>query len=64
MPIEVELKLAATPAAFAAVRRHRALTEAKAGRARSSAIISRYYDTPTNELHEHGVALRLRRRGA
>ncbi len=64
MPTEVELKLSATPAAFAAVRRHRALTEAKSGRARSSAIISRYYDTPSNELHEHGIALRLRRRGA
>jgi triphosphatase len=64
MTIEVELKLSATPAAWAAVRGHRALTEAKAGRARSTVIVSRYYDTPANELHERGVALRLRRRGA
>lgn len=64
MPTEVELKLSATPAAWAAVRRHRALTEANAGRARSTMIVSRYYDTPANELHERGVALRLRRRGA
>ncbi|HEX3633549.1 MAG TPA: CHAD domain-containing protein [Casimicrobiaceae bacterium] len=64
MPTEVELKLSATPAAFAAVRRHRALTEANAGRARSAVIVSRYYDTPTHELHQRGIALRLRRRGA
>ena len=54
MPTEVELKLSASPAAFAAVRRHRALTEANAGRARSTSIVSRYYDTPTNELLERG----------
>lgn len=64
MPTEVELKLSATPAAWTAVRRHRALTEANAGRARSTRIISRYYDTPTHELHQRGIALRLRRRGA
>ena len=64
MPTEVELKLSATPAAWAAVRRHRALTEANAGRARSTLIVSRYYDTPTHELHQRGIALRLRRRGA
>ena len=63
MPIEVELKLSATPAAYAAVRRHRALADAKAGRARATAIVSRYYDTPADELHQHGIALRLRRRG-
>ena len=63
MPTEVELKLSATPAAFAAVRRHRALIEANAGRAHSTSIISRYYDTPTHELFGRGVALRLRRRG-
>jgi inorganic triphosphatase YgiF len=64
MPTEVELKLSATPAAWAAVRRHRALTEASAGRPRSSVLVSRYYDTPTDELFERGIALRLRRRGA
>ena len=64
MPTEVELKLSATPAAWAAVRLHRALTEANAGRARSTMIVSRYYDTPAHELHHHGIALRLRRRGA
>lgn len=63
MSTEVELKLSGTPATLAAVRRHRALTEAKAGRARSAAIVSRYYDTPTDELHQRGIALRLRRRG-
>ena len=64
MPTEVELKLSATPAAWAAVRLHRALTEANAGRARSIMIVSRYYDTPALELHQRGIALRLRRRGA
>jgi len=63
MPIEVELKLSATPAAYAAVRRHRALADAKAGRARTTAIVSRYYDTPADELHQRGIALRLRRQG-
>jgi inorganic triphosphatase YgiF len=63
MPTEVELKLSATPAAWAAVRVHRALTEANPGRARSTMIVSRYYDTPAHELHHHGIALRLRRRG-
>lgn len=64
MTTEIELKLAATPDAFAAVRRHRAFTAASAGRARTAATLSRYYDTPANELREHGVALRLRRRGS
>lgn len=64
MSTEVELKLSATPAAFAAVRRHRALTEANPGRAHSTSIISRYYDTATHELFGRGVALRLRRHGA
>jgi inorganic triphosphatase YgiF len=63
MPTEVELKLSATTAAFAAVRRHRAVAEASAGRARSIGIVSRYYDTTQDELRQHGVALRLRRRG-
>jgi triphosphatase len=64
MSTEVELKLSATPAAWTAVRRHHALTEANAGRARSTVVISRYYDTPTHDLHQRGIALRLRRRGA
>ncbi|HEY2864095.1 MAG TPA: CHAD domain-containing protein [Casimicrobiaceae bacterium] len=63
MPTEVELKLSATTAAFAAVRRHPAVAQARAGRARSTSIVSRYYDTTQDELREHGVALRLRRRG-
>ena len=63
MPTEIELKLSASPAAIVAVRRHRALTDANAGRARSTLIVSRYYDTPTNELFERGIALRLRRCG-
>ena len=64
MAAEIELKLSATPAALAAVRRHRALAAAKAGRARATAIVSRYYDTPSDELYRQGIALRLRRRGA
>ena len=46
------------------MRRHRAIAETSPGRARSTFIVSRYYDTPTHELHQRGVALRLRRRGA
>lgn len=63
MPPEIELKLSASPAAYAAVRRHRALAAVKAGRARATTIVSRYYDTPSDELYQHGVALRLRREG-
>lgn len=63
MPTEVELKLSATTATFTAVRRHRAVAEASAGRSHSTSIVSRYYDTMQDDLREHGVALRLRRRG-
>ncbi|HEY7943856.1 MAG TPA: CHAD domain-containing protein [Casimicrobiaceae bacterium] len=64
MATEVELKLAATPAALAAARRHRAIAAASAGRARTTAIVSSYYDTPSNDLRDRGVALRLRHRGS
>src|SRR5689334_11635655 len=64
MPAKMELKLSASPAAYAAVCRHPALAAVKAGRARTATIVSRYYDTPSDELYQNGVALRLRRRGA
>lgn len=64
MATEIELKLAATPEGWAAVRRHHALAAANAGRARTAAIVSTYYDTPAGELREHGIALRLRRSGS
>lgn len=64
MATEVELKLSATPATLMAVRRHPALIKAKAGRARSMSIVSRYYDTPTDDLFQHRIALRLRRLGS
>jgi CYTH domain len=62
-PHEIELKLSLEPGMFARVRKHPALAPLLAGRAHTSALISRYYDTPTRRLHDAGVTLRLRRAG-
>ncbi len=66
MPAEIELKLAVDPAVvpqLARLLRHPAIVAAKAGRARSSRVVSTYYDTSDFRLAREGIALRLRRDG-
>lgn len=63
MATEIELKLSIEPAALPELRRHPALAAVLAGRPRTTMLHSTYYDTPTLELHEAGLALRLRRAG-
>lgn len=63
MAEEIELKLTASPAALAAVPAHPAITAAAGGRARTTHMVSTYYDTPARELAAAGVTLRLRQAG-
>jgi inorganic triphosphatase YgiF len=60
---EIELKLTASPAVLAAVPVHPAITAAAGGRARTTHMVSTYYDTPGRELAAAGVTLRLRQAG-
>src|SRR5215472_3887750 len=60
---EIELKLTASPTALAAVPAHPAIAKAAGGRARTTNLLSTYYDTPGRELAAAGVTLRLRRAG-
>lgn len=62
-PLEVEIKLRATPAVLAAVRNHPAVHALRDGSARTQTLVSRYYDTPECDLRSAGVALRIRRSG-
>ena len=63
MAEEIELKLTASPTALAAVPAHPAIAAASGGRARTTHVLSTYYDTPGRELAAAGVTLRLRRAG-
>jgi len=66
---EVELKLSLDPRALkgdgAAARfaQHPAIAHVKSGRARTTRLVSTYYDTPDLRLARHGIVLRLRRDG-
>ncbi len=64
MSIERELKLSFPPQALGAVRASPQLRALKQGRARTSELVSTYYDTRTRQLEQAGVALRLRAQGA
>jgi inorganic triphosphatase YgiF len=57
---EIELKLRIAPRDIARLRRHPLLASAKPQRRKVSSV---YYDTPTFNLKEQGIALRLRRMG-
>jgi triphosphatase len=60
---EVELKLTASADVLPAVRAHPAVAAVARGRARTTRLVSTYYDTPGRDLAAAGVALRLRRAG-
>ncbi len=62
-PQEIELKLALDAATRGSIRRHPALAPLLEGRARTTGVVSRYYDTADRRLYESGVTLRLRRAG-
>ncbi len=63
MAEEVELKLTASADVLAAVRAHPAVAAVARGRARTTRMVTTYYDTPGRDLAAAGVALRLRRAG-
>jgi len=62
-PREIELKLALERDAMPALMRHAAVVASKSGRARTSRLVSAYYDTAGGALASAGVALRIRRDG-
>jgi inorganic triphosphatase YgiF len=66
---EIELKLALDPRVLsgtdgvARLARHPAIVAVKHGRARTTRLTSKYYDTRDMRLARHGIALRLRHDG-
>lgn len=60
---ETELKLCLDAALLSRVPRLPAIAAYKTGKGRSKTLISTYYDTPTRELRQSGVSLRLRQSG-
>ena len=63
MSVETELKLSITPEHMEKLRRHPLLRQLAAGRAVNRKLYSVYFDTPNLVLHDHAMALRLRRSG-
>jgi inorganic triphosphatase YgiF len=61
---EVELKLTASAEVLAAVRAHPAVSAIARGRAKTTRMVSTYYDTPDHALAAAGVALRVRHAGS
>ncbi len=64
MAEEVELKLTASAEVLPALRAHPAVAAVARGRAKTTRMVSTYYDTPDRALAAAGVALRLRRAGS
>src|SRR4030065_2661721 len=63
MAIETELKLRIAPEQLARLKRHALLKEHQVTRPATRRLYNIYYDTPKLELHQSGMALRLRRAG-
>ncbi|HEY6095042.1 MAG TPA: CHAD domain-containing protein [Gallionellaceae bacterium] len=63
MAVETELKLRISPAHMARLRRHPFLRSLSSGRPQSRRLYNVYFDTPDRYLHQHAMALRLRRSG-
>lgn len=59
-PLEIEVKLAATPAMLERLRAHAKL----AGEGRTTTLITTYFDTNDGRLRHGGAALRIRNDGA
>jgi len=63
MPVETELKLRIAPEQLARLKRHRLLKTLATTRTTTCRLHNIYYDTPKLELHQSGMALRLRQAG-
>ena len=63
MAIETELKLRIAPEQLAKLKRHPLLKAHQLTRPVTRRLYNIYYDTPKLELHQSGMALRLRRSG-
>jgi triphosphatase len=63
MAIETELKLRIAPEQLARLKRHGLLKAHSVSRPVTRRLYNIYYDTPKLELHESGIALRLRHTG-
>ncbi|MDR2032309.1 MAG: CYTH domain-containing protein [Azoarcus sp.] len=63
MPLEIELKLSFPEEALPAILRHPLIAGAPCAGAPET-LESTYFDTPALTLKAHGIAVRLRRRGA
>ena len=63
MAVETELKLRIAPEQLAKLKRHPLLKAHQLTRPVTRRLYNIYYDTPKLELHQSGMALRLRRSG-
>ncbi len=63
MAVETELKLRIAPEQLARLKRHALLRAHQVARPVTRRLHNIYYDTPKLELHQSGMALRLRRAG-
>jgi triphosphatase len=63
MAVETELKLRIAPGQLARLKRHKLLKSHQLARPFVRRLRNIYYDTPKLELHDSGIALRLRHAG-
>jgi inorganic triphosphatase YgiF len=62
-PKEIELKLAVTPADIGALKIHPTFAELLSSPVRTEILNSVYFDTDQSDLRDHGLTLRVRRKG-